>query len=229
VLAARLDFEIDLPILEAIDVHRHEIGRSAPARLLEEYFKILRSGSAQESFRRLKRTKLLRAITPELDDASEALWHSVARLDRYRARFAAAPDTLTNAIIAGSLLVPMGLVGRRQRFPADALERRVELGMLQMPRRDVERLQQILALQPRLVDLRAPLRAQRALLHRHVLGEALTWLEIHGDRPDVLEHWRALQLEPAAGGDQGESGNVVPMRPRRRRRRRRRVPYVSGN
>src|SRR5689334_3309953 len=67
VIAARVDFEIDLPILEAIDVHRHEIGRSAPARLIEEYFKILRSGSAQESFRRLKRTKLLRAITPELD------------------------------------------------------------------------------------------------------------------------------------------------------------------
>jgi hypothetical protein len=34
------------------------------------------------------------------------------------------PDTLTNAILAGTLLEPLGLVGRRQRFSADALERR---------------------------------------------------------------------------------------------------------
>src|SRR3954464_1806669 len=33
VFAARLDFNIDEPILEAMRVHRHEIGRAAPARL----------------------------------------------------------------------------------------------------------------------------------------------------------------------------------------------------
>src|SRR3954464_6767270 len=98
VLAARLEFELDPPTLDAIDVHRHEIARSAPARLLEEYFKILRSGSAARSLRRLKETKLLRTITPELDEAGEALWQSVERLDRYRAKYAAAPDTMTNAI-----------------------------------------------------------------------------------------------------------------------------------
>src|SRR5689334_14055187 len=50
VFAARLDFRIDEPILDAIDVHRHEIARAAPARLMEEYFKILRSGFAEQSF-----------------------------------------------------------------------------------------------------------------------------------------------------------------------------------
>ena len=75
-------------------------------------------------------------------------------MDRYRARFEAAPDSLTNAILAGTLLHPLGLVNRR-RFSADALERRVELGMLPIARRDIERLQQILALQPRLLDLQA--------------------------------------------------------------------------
>src|SRR5438309_2343276 len=140
VLAARLDFDIDEPILDAIETHRHEIGRAAPARMLEEFFKILRSGSAEKSLRMLRQTKLLHAITPELEDASDALWESVARIDRYRQQFSAAPDTLTNAILAGTLLVPLGLAGRRQRFSADPLERRLELGMLQMPRRDVERL-----------------------------------------------------------------------------------------
>ena len=41
----------------------------------------------------------------------------------------------------------MGLI-RRQRFSADPLERKVELGMLPIARRDVERLQQIIAIQP---------------------------------------------------------------------------------
>ena len=69
VFAARLDFEIDEPILEAFETHRHEIGRAAPARLMEEYFKILRSGYAEKTFRMLKETRLLREITPELDAA----------------------------------------------------------------------------------------------------------------------------------------------------------------
>jgi poly(A) polymerase len=223
VLAARLDFEIDEPILEAIETYRHEIGRAAPARMLEEFFKILRSGSAEKSLRMLKQTKLLRAITPELDDAPDALWESVARIDRYRQRFDAAPDTLTNAILAGTLLVPLGLAGRRQRFSADPLERRVELGMLQMPRRDLERLHQVLAIQSRLLDLDAPFRAQRALLHRHVLNEALVWLEIHGGRAEAVHHWRALQGDSSVAPREEEAGSFPP-RPRRRRRRGRRLP-----
>src|SRR6476661_2727706 len=195
VLAARLQFSIDEPVLDAIAVHRHEIARSAPARLVEEYYKILRSGHAKEAFTQLRATGLLKAITPELSSAADPVWTSIAALDRYRAKFEDAPETLTNAILAGTLLYPLGLVARR-RFSADALERRVELGLLPIARRDIERLQQILALQPRLLDTQASSRAQRALLHRAVLPEAVTWLEIHGDRPDVVAHWRALQAEP---------------------------------
>jgi len=229
VLAARLEFSIDQPILEAIAVHRHEIARSAPARLIEEYYKILRSGHAREAFKELRATGLLKAITPELAGASEAVWQSIGALDAYRARFEAAPDSLTNAILAGTLLYPLGLIGRR-RFSADALERRVELGVLPIARRDVERLQQILALQSRLLDIQTPARTQRALLHRAVLPEAITWLEIHGDRPDVAAHWRALQVEPREHPhtDAGESTATVTPFPRRRRRRRGRRRGQAG-
>jgi poly(A) polymerase len=230
VLAARLQFSIDPPLLEAIAVHRHEIARSAPARLIEEYYKILRSGHAREAFKELRATALLKAITPELAAAPDAVWHSIGALDAYRARFDSAPDSLTNAILAGTLLYPLGLVARR-RFSADALERRIELGMLPIARRDVERLQQILALQPRLLDTQAPARTQRALLHRAVLSEALTWLEIHGDRPDVLAHWRGLQAEPHEHLHvvSDESTAIVTPFPRRRRRRsRRRSPRLGS-
>ena len=223
VFAARLDFEIDQPILDAIDTHRHEIGKAAPARLVEEYFKILRSGYSEMSFRMLQETRLLREMTPELDAAGPALWESFARIDRYRQRFDAAPDTLTNAILVGTLLAPLGLAGAPRRFSADPLERRVDLGILPIPRRDVERLHQILTIQPRLHDLRANFKAQRSLLHRHVLNDALTWLEIHGEQPEVLAHWRALQAEPMPGTPLPD-GNVVgaPLPPSSRRRRRRR-------
>jgi poly(A) polymerase len=232
VFAARLDFWIDEPILEAIEIHRHEISRAAPARLMEEYFKILRSGFAEKSFAMLKDTKLLRAITPELDVAGQPLWDSVARLDDYRRTFDTAPETLTNAILAGTLLVPLGLMGSQRRFSEDALERKIELGVVPVPRRDVERLQQILALQPKLLDLRAPFRAQRAVLHRHVLADALTWLEIHGGRPDVLAHWRSLAAQPGPGHVPEVDGNVEPTdQPfrRRRRRRRRRRSFPPGS
>ena len=194
VLAARLQFKIDEPILEAIRAQRHEIARSAPARLVEEYYKILRSGHAEEAMRQLRATGLMKEITPELAQAPEAVWQSIAALDRYRNRFEAAPDSLTNGILAGTLLHPLGLL-RRPRFSADPLERRVELGMLPIARRDLERLHQIMAIQPRLLDIAAPIRAQRGVLHRSVVDEALTWLEIHGERPDVVAHWRALRAE----------------------------------
>ena len=226
VLAARLEFTIDEPILDAIRAHRHEITRSAPARLMEEFYKILRSGHAAEAMRQLRSTGLLKAIAPELAAAPDALMESIEALDNYRARYTAAPESLTNAILAGTLLQPLGLT-RRQRFSADPLERRIELGMLPIPRRDVERLHQVLVLQPRLLDITASPRAQRALLHRAALDDALTWLEIHGEHPDIVEHWRGLKAEGAkhegsaepAAGEQVESER--PLRRRRRRRRRR--------
>ena len=227
VLSARLEFAIDDPILESIGVHKHEIARSAPARLLEEYFKILRSGHASQAFKQLRKTGLLKEITPELAAAPESLWRAIAALDRYRAAFEGTPETLTNTILAGTLIHPLGLVGRRQRFAADPLERRVELGLLPVPRRDVERLQQIMALQQRLLDVELPPRAQRALMHRSSFPEALTWLEIHGDRPDIVAHWRALQTEASVQHPAAEASPGGVFRRRRRRRRRPRQPYVA--
>lgn len=87
-LAARLDFTIDAPIVEAIRRHRHEIARSSPARLLEEYYKILRTGSAEQTFRGLADVGLLEPISAELHNgARDPLWLALARVDAYRAQF----------------------------------------------------------------------------------------------------------------------------------------------
>ena len=223
-MAARLGFRIDEPIDNAIAAHRHDIARSAPARLMEEVYKLLRSGAAEQAFRMLAERRLLEPIAQELQrGATERLWESLAALDAYRRRFDVIPDTLSNAVLLGSLLVPLGHAFRSSPPPAQDGERRkeprLELGMLPVPRRDVERLRQILGLQRRLIDMGLSPRARRALMHRGPFRDALTWLDIHGQVPEVIEHWRGFM--EAASSYEGEPGASEPPPPRRRRRRRR--------
>jgi len=229
-MAARLDFAIDPPIAAAIAAHRGEIARSAAPRLIEEFYKLLRAGAAERAFRMLAERRLLEPIASELQKRSgEALWHSLASLDAYRKRFESTPDTLTNAILLGSLLVPLGHNARTLSPPPVPdgdfrKEPRQSLGMLPLARRDVERLRQILGLQHRLLDMSLSPRARRALMHRAPFREAMTWLEIHGNAPDVLEHWRGFVEAAATFEGEAQPAGEEALPPKRRRRRRRRRP-----
>ena len=220
--------------------------------MLEEYYKILRGGSAERTFRELARLGLLEPISAELHHgAAESLWESLAALDLYRRRFESTPDTLSNAILMGSLLAPLGLSpgegrseeGRSEDVPRQAMAREERgaddqraahrhnrhrpagprLGELPLARRDVERLQQLLGVQRRLRDPNASPRARRALSHRTIFREALTWLEIHGGAPDIIEQWKVFLADVDTSVDLGaDEHEAEPPTPRRRRRRRRR-------
>jgi poly(A) polymerase len=226
VLAARLDFIVDPPVVDAIRRHASLISKASPARLLEEFYKILRSGASERAFHQLAEVGLLEHLAPELlRDRGQALWPYAAALDRYRHRFEGTPDSLTNAVLLGTLLVPLGFTaGRRPRRMEDGeppvKEPLITLGRMQLPRRDVERLRGVLSLQRRLLDLEASPRAKRALMHRGPFQEAMTWLEIHGEAPDVLEHWKGF-FEGTFVPQEGLT-DEPPERKRRRRGRRRR-------
>jgi poly(A) polymerase len=233
-LGARLDFQIEPTLVEAIRTHRREIVKSSQARLLEEYYKILRAGSSEKAFRGLADVGLLEPTSSELHRATRGsdapLWSSLAQLDAYRRRFESTPDTLTNPILLGTLVIPLGLSLQPGRAP-DGSRRAsaLRLGELPLARRDVERLRQIVGLQRRLRDVTASTRAQKALAHRHVFRDALTWLEIHGNAPDLVDHWKTVLPDggraseaPAAGGPAGEGAGDDSQQPFRRRRRRRR-------
>jgi poly(A) polymerase len=225
-MAARLDFTIDPPIDEAIAAHRTAIARSAPARLMEELYKLLRAGASERAFRMLAERRLLDAMAPPLQRAAgDSLWQSLSALDAYRKRFVETPPTLTNAILLGSLLVPLGtlddrLTGLFRAHGDAAREPASSLGILPLARRDLERLRHILSLQRRLLDMSSSPRAKRALMLRSPFNEALTWLEIHGHSPEVLEHWRGF-VEAARTLDAQAAGEDRPPFRRRRRRRRR--------
>ncbi len=213
--AARLDFRLDPPVRNAIARHHAEILSAAPARLIEELYKILRSGVASRTFRGLSKNGLLRHIAPEIErGTSAALWRSLDRLDDYRSRFASAPAALSNPILLGSLVAPVITIDtrprRRESKPGD--EEVVTLGRLPIARRDVERLRQTLALQPMLVDAALSPRAQRSAMARSAFADGLSWMDIHGNDPDALARWTAL----------ADAAGVPPTREGAKRRRRRR-------
>ncbi len=256
-LAARLDFTLDPPLAAAIRKHRGQIAASSPPRLIEEYYKILRAGSSERTFRALHDVGLLEPLSAELHHkAGPQLWQSLAALDAYRNTFDATPETLTNPILLGSLIVPLGLPLRAEWPRGDAPDAppatdggprkprkppALKLGELPLARGDVEGLRQALVLQRRLRDLGAHPRVQESLVHRGVFPVALTWLEIHGQAPELIEHWQGVLADVAAQGlarsadgeetgdnagnvahgHQAPPGDRVPGRRRRRRRRRR--------
>jgi poly(A) polymerase len=267
VMASRLNFRLDPPIVEAIDRHRSLIATSAPARLIEEYYKILRSGAAEQTFRALAEHRLLEPITPEIQRGArnQALWDGLAALDAYRRNFEAAPASLRNPVLLGTLLIPLGLMPKQDRrhdafrdhgeengeygghgeggpepgnelmprsqskFRRPPKEPILKIGLLPIARGDTERLRQLLSLQARIADLEMPPRAKRALMHRSPFEDALTWFEIHGQAPAVLEHWKgfiealgpnAMQQTPAAEAEGTPAGERTGRRRRRRGRRR---------
>ena len=229
VFAARLGFDMDPLVVEAIAEHRALILKASASRLMEEYFKILRSGYAEPAFRALDRVRLLELITPELASPPDALWDALARLDRYRQRFPNVPLELSNTVLVGSLLVPIGVLERpvRRDTPDDRADR-ISLGMLPVARRELDRLRQITQLVPRLIDPALPPRVARSMHHRPAFSDTVVWLEIFGDAPDAVERWKQArhtrQHTPSGPAPAADGGNEAapPVGKRRRRRRRRR-------
>jgi poly(A) polymerase len=254
VMASRLGFRLDEPIVDAIATHRGLMASAAPARLIEEYYKILRSGYAETTFRALAEHRLLDPVTPEIQRGArnQAMWDSLAALDGYRRKFEAAPATLRNPVLLGTVLIPLGLMPRQDRrhfepfiehgevdddnagnlirpltkpkFKRPPKEPIMKIGMLPIARGDTERLRQLLSLQSRIADLETSPRAKRALMHRSPFEDALTWFEVHGNAPPVLEHWKGfIEAVNAEGPRPPQEANAEqPAEDGQHRRRRRR-------
>jgi hypothetical protein len=261
-LAARLGFTIDRDTVDAIHALRGEIVKSSPARILEELYKILRQGASRKTFELLFEHGLLAYILPEADAAireqPERLLGSLGRLDDYRNAGLAAPDDLTNSLLMGTLLVPLGVPLRRVNASGDGHEGRggprhdvrdeIEaLGgeeeedaagahALSLPfaRRDADRLRLVLAAQSRLREVHSSPRVKHMLAGRGYLEEALRWLEIHGgvQGQELAAHWRGLgppeRTPESAAGEAAAEPEGAPPPRRRRRRRRRRRPPETG-
>jgi poly(A) polymerase len=220
--AARLDFSLDPPVSETIARLGPLLAQAAPARLMDEYYKILRTGFAGRTFEALRQAGLLKVLAPRLHEAGATpeFRLSMERLDSFRQSFDDPPEALTNALLVGSLIVPLGF--SQAAWPAWMEQEDtpgLNLGLVPLARRDVERMHQVLLMQRRLREPSRSGHARRMLMGRSAFIDALTWLEIHGDTPDVLAFW--LQELAAAPETAIESPADRPRRRRHRSGRRR--------
>jgi hypothetical protein len=102
----------------------------------------------------------------------------------YRRMHDSLPADLVNPVLVGALLVPLGLLR-----PDDQLG----FGMLTLPRKDIERLRHVLTTVPKLTDPNLPARVMRGLPGRPSFHDAVTWLEIFGDAPEAVAHWKEVK------------------------------------
>ena len=266
VMASRLNFRLDRPIVDAIaDASRpdgdgvavaHDRGvlqdpalrvrgadvprarRASPAR----------SGHAGDSARREERgaveqPRRARCLPAQVrSGAGDAAKPGPARLDADPARTDAAkraPPLRAGrrragrgrrqrdraAQVEGPAAAGSAKAGKFRRPPKEPI---LKIGMLPIARGDTERLRQVLSLQSRIADLEMSPRAKRALMHRGPFEDSLTWFEIHGNAPAVLEHWKGFiealgdeaKHPPAEAETDQPAGDGTGRRRRRGRRRR---------
>ncbi|MBM7114775.1 polynucleotide adenylyltransferase PcnB [Archangium primigenium] len=235
--ASKLGLDIESRTYAAMEGAVEDLTRCAPARLLEETFRLIRGGVAAPSLRLLAALDALKILLSpvaahfrEHGRRGERTFYAYAEaLDRR----VASGETLDDAILLAALLVPIAQAapvvesldpaGRPSVAQAieDLLAEFVQTARL--PRRIAERCRLLLIAQRTLSGER---RRKTGAFRRHPLfADALTVFEISveatGRHRDALEAWKRGDVPPQRAG--GESPAAAePDAPRKRRRRRRR-------
>jgi len=107
---ARYGFQVEQSSLEALTQCRQEIIKSSPARVLEEIFRMLESGSAEPFFRLLYESELLKILFPSLHDyfekeIGEVIFSYLKAADALNHKGHHGP--LDRSLLAASLLFPI--------------------------------------------------------------------------------------------------------------------------
>ncbi|WP_059437815.1 polynucleotide adenylyltransferase PcnB, partial [Anaeromyxobacter sp. PSR-1] len=239
--AARLGFTIAPDTFEAMRRTAGELARCAPARVLEETFKLLRCGGSARAFELLRACGALPVILPALGAALET-WDD----GRRRAFFAhlAALDRLvrsgaevSEAVLLGALLMHLGADAPRAARP-DAARRDEDAGAprwdeadaflaslvqtARLPRKVAERIRLALHAQRQLEEPgKRRRRRGRGPAGQTYFQDALQLLEIRvratGSGGEALERWAAEA--PHAHPPAERPGRAGPREDRRDHRR----------
>jgi poly(A) polymerase len=229
--ACRLHFEIDPRTYAAMEGTVEDLPRCAPPRVLEETFRLLRSGIARPSLKLLRALGALRLLLPPLDEYLESRGKDGeiafnAFADAVDRRIASG-EHLDDAVLLAALLLPVSRSapaqpsGRASAIAlADAIEELLKrfVQTARLPRRIAERTRMLLLAQATLSGERRR-RGSLARFRRHpIFNEALVLFEISveatGHHRELLEEWKS--------GKVPSFEVTAESHPKRRRRRRRR-------
>lgn len=235
--ACKLGLDIESRTYAAMEGAVEDLPRCAPPRLLEETFRLIRSGIAAPSLRLLQALDALRILLPPVAaymrehgrQGAQSFYAFAEAMDR---RVQAAGEPLDDALLLAALLVPIARAAPQPELPPDPgapphVAKVIEdlLGELvqsaRLPRRIAERCRMLLVAQRTLSGERR--RRLGGFLRHPLFHEALAVFELTveatGQQREVLEAWKRGQVPSFERSEQAES---EPSRRKRRRRRRRR-------
>ncbi|HEY0096482.1 MAG TPA: poly(A) polymerase, partial [Archangium sp.] len=242
--AAKLGLDIESRTYAAMEGAVEDLPRCAPARLLEETFRLIRGGTSAESLRLLSALDALKILLPPLAayfkehgrQGERTFFASAQAIDRR----IQAGEQLDDAILLAALLVPIARaapVEPQETGGQPSVTQAIEdllsefVQSARLPRRIAERCRLLLIAQRNLSGER---RRRSGAFRRHPLfNDALTVFEISveatGEHREALEAWKRGELPPLKGEAPAEG---EPRKKRRRRRRRRKAgegPAAAGS
>lgn len=251
--ASRLGFTIEKKTLRAIIRYRSELKKAAPARLIEEIYRLFGFGTGQAAFRLLAETKLLPVLLPALDahlrtapPAIPFLWNYLEAFDSMPPPEGVARETAIIAAITLPLFETRLLQARAaeethlhyQEMARDVVHDL--LGDLPVPRRVVDSLARAFDAQRRFENPKGRFSKKRFVL-QSTFADALFVRELslraRGDDTSELAYWRRLRRQweqqedsdgSATDAAAGISDTAAPIKRRRRRRRRKPSPASPG-
>jgi len=240
--AAKLDFSIDQPVIEAIHHHAHLLSNVPAARLFDEFLKLFQSGHAGRTFDLLREHSLFGEMFPDTEQ-------EILRDDDFLNFIRAALKNTDRRVAAGKSVTPMFLLGVFFWEPIRKLAqiRRAEEKMsesqslslasydivaeqqrrITIPRRFTVPMREMLALQPRFLQMSGK-RAMKLLEHRRFRAAydfMVLLAEVGQVDAGVAKFWTEVQTQSAterAASFQIDSRARKKRRPRSRRRRKKR-------
>ncbi len=243
--AAKLDFSIDRPVVEAIHHHAQLLSNVPAARLFDEFLKLFQSGHAERTFDLLREHHLFGEMFPATEQ-------ELAQDEDFLTFVRAALKNTDRRVAAGKSVTPMFLLGVFFWLPICKLAeiRRSEEKMsesqslslasydivaqqqrrISIPRRFTVPMREMLALQPRFLQMRGK-RAMKLLEHRRFRA-AYDFMVLLGDvgqvDAEVAKFWTEVQKQSATERAASFQMNSRPQKKRRpRSRRRRKKPQAS--
>lgn len=151
-IAAKLGFRIDDATFRAMENHADAIPRCAPARVLEETLKLLRSGASREAFSLLRQARVLRYLLPAVErvlttGGAETEKLLFARLDALDSLLADG-EAVSDAVMLATLLSFLPIEEEEESTLPSASEVLAQMSaQARLPRRIADRTRAVLAAQ----------------------------------------------------------------------------------